>query len=308
MSSHNFFKRMLRSGMQQVWRNSTVTIASVLVTTVTLLIISLALFTNAVLVFSLEEIAKKVDVNIYFYPTATEQVVFEVRDALQNLPEVAELGYISREEAIETFRERHRGDSLTLQALEELGDNPLGPALNIRAHDPSQYESIAQFLAPSGGLTSVQQALIEKVNYQQNELIIKKISGVMDTVRTLGMVIAGVFMALSVLITINTVRLAIYASREEISIMQMVGADRRFVQGPFFIAGMFYGLVSAAITIIVLYPTTVWIARMTTSFFGGLNLFDYYIANFIWLGLIIFVVGILIGLISSALAVRAYLK
>jgi cell division transport system permease protein len=301
-------QRMIRSGMQQVWRNPTVTVASLLVTTVTLCIIAMLVFSNAVLSFSLDEMAKRVDVNVYFLPNAPEEVVLDAQQRLESLPEIASVEYVSREDALVIFRERHNDDQLTLQALEELGENPLGASLNIRAHTPDQYQVIADFLEPDGGLPGTVQSMIEQVNYHQNALVIKRIHHLMDTVQRMGLVLSLVFIILSLLITINTIRLAIYSSREEISVMQMIGAERTFVQGPFYVAGIFYGLVSSAITIVLLYPLTSWIAQQTTAFFGGLSLFDYYISNFVWLIIMITAIGVVMSVIASAVAVRSYLR
>ncbi len=308
MQSNLFFQRIVRSGMHHVWRNSTVTFSSILVMTITLLIIALLVFSNAILSYSIERISQKVDVNIYFLPNAPEEVITEVRTTLEDLPEVASVEYVTRDEALTLFQERHQDDRLTMQALEELGGNPFGASLNVRAHDPSQYSAVAKFLEPDGGLSGNAQSMIEKVNFYQNQLVISRISHLMTTIQHLGLIFSIVFIALSVIITVNTVRLAIYSAREEISVMQMIGADSSFVQGPFFVAGIFYGLIASVISIIILYPVTSWIARQTTSFFGGLSVFDYYISNFIWLILIILAVGIIMGIISSALAVRSYMK
>ncbi|OGI83404.1 hypothetical protein A2997_01640 [Candidatus Nomurabacteria bacterium RIFCSPLOWO2_01_FULL_36_10b] len=308
MSFTTSFQRMVRSGMQQVWRNSTVTLASLLVMTVTLLIISSMLFVNAVLGFSLEQMAKRVDVNVYFLPNTTDEIVNSVQRKLEGVEHVAEVQYISREEALTVFQERHKDDPLALQALEELGENPLGASLNVLADNPSNYDSISKFLEPDGGLTSLEQSMIEKVNYHQNELVIRRIAHLMNTIHRMGTIVALVFIILSILITLNTIRLAIYSSREEIAAMQMVGADRTTIQGPFYVAGMFHGFIGSIITIVVLYPLTSWIARQTTSFFGGLSVFDYYINNFVWIIIILVAIGIVIGIMASALAVRSYMR
>ncbi|MCB9808923.1 hypothetical protein H6776_00825 [Candidatus Nomurabacteria bacterium] len=300
-------QRIFKSAWQHMTRNGTVTFASVFVLTVTLLIIALLIFTQSVLSFSLEQVAQKVDVNVYFLPNAPEEVVLDVQDQLLNLEQVASVEYVSRDAALESFRERHANDSLTLQALEELGENPLGSALNIRAHEPSQYEDVAEFLSLSGPLPTTTQALIEKVNYYQNERIIERVRHAMGSVRRLGMILSVVFGILSILITFNTLRLAMYASREEISIMQMVGARRRFVQGPLYFAGMLYGVFAAIISIIILYPLTSWMAGQTSVFFGGFNIFDFFISNFLLLAVVLLAIGIILGVLSSALALWMYL-
>src|SRR3989338_11716503 len=104
------------------------------------------LFAGVILNSALIELRDKADVNVYFITQAPEDQILQMRTSLEALPEVAQVEYLSRDEALAQFRERHKNDQLTLSALDELGDNPLGAVLNIKAKDISQYESISAFL------------------------------------------------------------------------------------------------------------------------------------------------------------------
>ncbi len=97
-------------------------------------------------------------------------------------------------------------------------------------------------------------------------------------------------------------------SRDEISVMRLVGASDRYIRGPFFVAGAIYGFLSAIITLLIFYPVTLWLGGATANFFVGLNVFNYYTENFGEIFLIIVGSGVLIGSISSYLAVRKYLR
>ena len=141
------FKRIVRSGLVGFWRNAFVSLASIFVITVALFVIGSTILIDQVLGVSLQNIENKVDINVYFVTSAGEGEIESLKTSLEGLPEVAEVTYTSRDQALEEFRERHAGDELTLQALEELGENPLGASLSIRARDTSQYEGIAEFLA-----------------------------------------------------------------------------------------------------------------------------------------------------------------
>src|SRR6185369_1199384 len=112
----------------------------VLIITVTLFTLGGIVFCGALLNSSLQEIKSKVDVNVYFVPTAKEADVLALQKKLQNLPEVADVVYVSREQALSNFKTKHANDETNLQALDELGDNPFGAILNIRAKETSQYE------------------------------------------------------------------------------------------------------------------------------------------------------------------------
>lgn len=300
-------KRIIRAGFVNFWRNGFVSLASILVITITLFLIGSLIFFSAVLNFALNELRNKVDINVYFVTSASEEEVLSLKGKLESLPEVASAEYTSREAALEEFRVRHENDFLTLQALEELGENPLGASLNIRARETSQYESIARFLETISEPEIGSSSIIDSINYNQNKVAIERLSRVIDGAETLGIAIIIVMAAISIIIVFNTVRLAIYTSREEISVMRLVGAENRFIRGPFMVEGFLYGIFSAVVALIIFYPVTAWMGGATERFFGGINVFDYYIENFGQIFLVIVVSGIVLGVISSYIAVRRYL-
>jgi cell division transport system permease protein len=301
-------KRIIKSGFVSFWRNSAVSLASVLVMTMTLFMLGSLIFTGATLNASLEQIRDKVDVNVYFVTTAPEEEILSLKQSVEALPEVAFAEYVSRDEAIERFRVRHQNDQLTLQALEELDENPLGANLNIKAKETSQYEGIAKFLESESALASGEQPIIDKVNYAQNKAAIDKLTTIIDSLETFGFIITIILIVVSVIITFNTIRLAIYTSREEISVMRLVGASNMYIRGPFVFEGIMYGVLSAIITLIMFYPITIWLSPVTEGFFSNVNLASYYINNFAEIFLIILGTGVALGAISSYLAVKKYLK
>ena len=126
---------------------------------------------------------------------------------------------------MENFKLVHENDQITLQALEELGDNPLEASLNIKAKEPSQYEGIANFLNEENILSSAAK-IIDKINYFENKVAIDKLSRIIDSAERLGLALSLALVIVSVVITFNTIRLTIYISREEISVMQLVGASK----------------------------------------------------------------------------------
>ncbi len=302
-------KRIIRSGFFSFWRNGFVSLSSILVMLVTLFVIGSVIFSGAILRATLLEIKNKVDINVYFVNSAPENDILAIKKSLENLPEVqAPVVYVSREQALEDFKKRHENDEFTLSALDELGENPLGAALNIKAKDPAQYEGIAEFLKSKGTSEIGGSSIIDKVNYYQNKEAIDRLTHLINSANKLGFALTILLIVISILITFNTIRLVIYMSRDEISVMRLVGASTGYIRGPFFVAGAIYGFVSAIITLILFYPITLWLGRTTADFFVGINVFEYYTVNFGEIFLIIVGSGICIGSISSFLAVRKYLK
>lgn len=302
-------KRVIRSGFYNFWRNGFVSLSAILVMVVTLFVIGSTIFSGALLDSSLKQLKDKVDINVYFFGTASEQDILTLKAKLEKLPEVATpVSYVSKEDALNAFKNRHQNDQFTLQALDELGVNPLGAELNIKAKDPSQYETIANFLNGSNALSSDGGTIIDKINYYQNKDAIDKLTRIINSANRLGFVLTMLLIVISILITFNTIRLVIYMSREEISVMRLVGASMGYIRGPFFVAGAIYGFISAIITLILFYPVTLWLGKTTENFFINLNIFQYYTHNFGQIFLIVVGSGVIIGAVSSWLAARKYLK
>lgn len=300
------FKRIVHSGFTNFWRNGIVSLSAVLIMFITLFIIAIVLFTSALLQHTLSSLQDKVDVNINMLTTASEEQVLALKTEIEKLPEVQSVEYVSRDQALENYRERHKDDERILSALNELDENPLGAALNIRATDPKYYEGIQSFLnqRQDGGNGTI----IENVNFAQKKQAIDRLTKIIDAGRQFGILITIIFVILSILITLNTIRLAIFISKDEIHLMNLVGAEHGYISGPFVVTGALYGIVSSIFVLILLYPITYFIGPRISPIFFDMNLFSYYVSNFGQMFLIIFFSGILIGAISSFLAINRYLK
>lgn len=302
------FKRVSRYGLIGFIRNGFVSLSAVLIMTITLFVVAALMIGSAALSSTLKQLTEKVDVNVYFTTNAKEEQVMEMKETLEALPEVSSVSYTSRESALAQFRERHKNDQLTLQALDELPDNPLGAALSVRAKQTSQYESIARFLDDRQKQNAGAGAVIDKVNFYQNKIAIDRLTNIIDTSKRMGAVFAGILGLASVLIAFNTIRLAIYTARDEIGVMNIVGAGRWYVRGPFMVAGVLYGVVSGLIVLLLLYPFTLWIGPASERFLGTFNAFSYFIDAFPLIFSVVMATGIALGALSSYLAVHRYLR
>jgi cell division transport system permease protein len=255
----------------------------------------------------LNDIKEKVDVTIYFVPGAEEASIKKVEESLVKLPEVKNITYTSADEALSNFKDKHSNDYLTLQALDELSDNPLGASLNIKANDPSQYESIAKYFEEDSALSKGALTIIDKIDYHQNKMVIDRLTSIIKGARSLGFAVSLVLIIISIIITFNTIRLIIYMSREEISVMRLVGAGNRYVQGPFIVSGILVGICASFLTILIFIPISIWLGNNMTDFIG-INLYQYYKSNFLQLFIIMLGSGVLLGSISSFFAINRYLR
>jgi cell division transport system permease protein len=303
-------RRILRAGILSFSRNAFVSFASVLVMTVTLFTVGITIFAGVILNSALIELRDKADVNVYFTQDAPEQRILEMKASLEALPEVASVEYLSREEALAAFRERHQNDQLTLSALDELGDNPLGAVLNVKAKEINQYEGISAFLQDQQQAEAGGASVIDKINFydEQHRAALSRLQYITDSAQRLGLWIIAILIATTLAISFNTLRLAIYGSRDEIQVMRLVGAGSFYIRAPFMVEGMLYGLIAGLATLLIFYPVTWWLGGATGNFFGGVNIFDYYVGHFLYFFGIIIGTGVLLGAIASFLAVRRYLK
>jgi len=300
-------KRILKTGVISFWRNGVVSLSAVLVMVITLFIIAGIIFTSALLTHTLVSLENKVDINISLLAEVSEDDINKVKTDLEVLPQIESVELLSREEVLENFINNNQDEQITLSALELLDDNPFGASFRIKATSLDQYEVINQFLSDNY-LMGEADSIIDDVNFSQKELVIGRLRNIINAGEKFGVIIMVIFIFLSIVITLNTIRLAIFISRDEIKIMNLVGAKPYYITGPFVVAGVIYGIISAIIVLVLLYPITYYVADDISKLFFEIDLFKYYVGNFGQIFLIILVSGVLLGGISSSLAISRYLK
>lgn len=301
-------KRTIKSGAISFWRNGSVSLASVLILTVTLTVITMVLFSGVVLSSTLDTIKNKVDIDVYFTKGASEKSMLAFANDVKSNIDVLDVKYISREQAYTNFRERHKDQEATIQALTEIGENPLPASINVKAKDPNKYDAIVNFLKQKE-TAMLDDDIIDKINYtEKNQQAIASLNRIINASNRLGILIAVFFAIVSILITFNTIRLAIYIFREEVSVMRLVGASETYIRAPFVTVGILYGVVSAIVTTIILLPITHYAGNWTEKLGTGINLFNYYESNLAYIILALVVAGSSLGAISSFLAIKKYLK
>lgn len=306
-------KRILRAGFVGFWRNAFVSFTSIIVMVVALFVIASTLFNSYSLESALSDFQDRVDINLYFVVDAKPESIEALKTEIEALPEVASVELTTREQALAEFRERHKDDELILQGLEQLGENPLGASLAIRARETQQYEGISNFLNERQAKETVATPLIDRVNYQKNKDAIDRLTDLINTERRQNEIISLVLVLIAAFVMFNTVKLAIYNSKEEIAVMRLVGASNYYITMPFVIVGVMQGLIAGVIVLLLLYPALIWDETLfyPFPFFNDATvqafLFDYFVTEFATIFVVIVGGGILISAISSFLAVRKYL-
>ncbi len=301
-------RRIVTAGLRGFYRNRTVSLSSIFILTITLSIITAFYLFHALFAYTLDQVTEKVDVRIYFTTDASEEQIGDVKARLMGLPQVKSVTYTSRDGALQEFRDKHAGDQLTLQALDELGTNPFGASLSVVAKDTSQYQAIAEQLSEGSGLLGDASGSVDKINYYQLKDSIDKLNNIIGWTNTVGFWLSMVFILMSCMIVYNTIRLAIFVYRDEIAVMKLVGASNMFIRGPFIVEAMLYAISATVVTLLIFYPATIWVTKKTVFFFEGMNIHAYFMSHFFELTGILILSGVVLAVISSLLAVRKYLK
>ena len=295
--------RIIKYGFQNFWRNGLLSSATVAVMTLTLILCSALILFGAAGRTALEALREKIDISIYFKTDINENQILAVKKSLERLEEVKRVEYVSREEALAIFKERHKDDPTIIQSLEELAYNPLSASLNIKAKDPKNYAGIAAYLE-----SDVPPEIVDKITYSQNQLVIERLNRIINALRGGGLVIVLVLALVACLVAFNTIRLAIHSNRESIEIMRLVGASNSLIRGPYIVEGVILALTASIITSIILIPLIHLSAPYLRIFIPEFNLTAYFWQKFFLLFIVQSFIGIVLGIFSSLIAIRKHLK
>jgi cell division transport system permease protein len=297
------FSRVLKYGWLGFWRNPWVSFATIGIMVLALSVVSALLIIGNIAETFVGELQGKVDVSVYFDQEAEEVKILSLKEALEVRSDVRSVEYVSRDDALSLFEERHEDDEVLMTSLEELGSNPFQASINIKANTASQFDSIVSFIEGSQVKN-----IVEKINYKQNEVVINKITSIASSIENIGIFFTFALSFVAVVITFNTIRLVIYTYRDEISVMKLVGASNWFVRGPFVVAGMLYGFFAAFFTWLAVFIVLWLLSDKAIVIFPGTDIFAYWSANAMWTFFLLMSFGVVLGTLSSSVAIGRYLK
>ena len=296
-------KRIFRSAWLSFSRDGGLIIANIFIIVLTISVITSLFLFKDVSQFIISGIQEKVDISVYFKYEVAEEDILTAKEEISEIIEVKEVEYVSKNEALEIFTERHKDDPVLMESLVEVGVNPFLASLNIKAFEASQYQSIANFLEGAGF-----ENIVEKVDYHERRPVIERIFALTSNLNKFGIGFSIILVIIAVLVAFNTIRLAIYNSREEIKIQRLVGASNWFIRGPFLAQGAIAGFFAALICLLLFVILTWALSSGIEVLFPGLNIFSLFVANFWLIFFLQLVTGIGLGVVSSLIAVRRYLE
>ncbi len=302
------FLRMLRYGVNNFSRNAWLTVAATAIMTITLFVIFLSITSRNVLVDTVNVLRDRVDMSVFVLNEIEDDAVQEIREGLESLSSVTAVAYISPEDARENFINQNRDNVETLDAVKE-ATNKFPGTFSIKLEDINNTTELREFVETN----EVVQANIDPAREPsfagERRSSIETIGRAANFAQQVGIGASLVFVVISMLIIFNTIRMAIFNRREEIQMMKLIGAEKSFIRGPFLVEAIVYGFFAALIASALGYTLMFLAAPSLESYQINvqptLDLMTFY-AGFVILGMII--IGAIIGIISSLLATRRYLK
>ncbi|HOX40790.1 MAG TPA: permease-like cell division protein FtsX [bacterium] len=295
--------RIFKTSVLSLWRNRWLSLAATLIMVLTLFSITffagLLIFINRTSV----SLKSKVDIIVYFNDTVSKDQIFNIQNSLYARSDVRDVQYISKEKALERWREQNKDNDRIRDVISE-ANNPLPRSIEIKSSQPENLESIYGFVSKDD-----YKPLIKDISYRKNKDLVERLVKITSFVRYLGWVLSSIFVLISILIIYNTIRLTIYARSEEIEIMKLVGASDWYVQGPFFLEGASYGILAAFTSAIVLFLAFNFSLPPAERYLGAA--YANSMSEGLSFGLLLviqLVVGLLLGTICSVFAVKKYLR
>lgn len=302
------FSRVVKTGVINFVRNAWLAIAAMAVMVVTLTIVLFSLIANATFNNTIDQIREKIDVSVYLKDTVNDDETQELIANLKKLPNVEKVTYLSKEDVLKNYLKDNQGNADLMSAVSQT-DNPLPATIRVKPKDLNKLSEIKDYLSKKS-IASMQS---DQPSYSgDRKEAIDKITHATNILQRAGIIAVLIFAIISVLIIFNTIQMAIFNRRDELTIMRLLGASTWYIRGPFVVESIVYGILSAIISILLIH--SMFIAASSTLEATSLGLLDInysaeYFKGHVWILLLLQLgVGILIGAASSIVATQRYLK
>lgn len=302
------FSRIITTGLVNFVRNAWLAIAAIAVMVVTLTVVLFSLITSATFNHTIKLITDKIDVSVYLKDGIADEQRETLLQEITALPNVERVKYVSKDEVLQKYLADNANNPELLSAVSQT-DNPLPATIQIKPRDLGKLDDIKHYLSEK----DVAALQSDEPSYSgDRKEAIDNITRATNILQRAGVIIVLVFAIISVLIIFNTIQMAIFNRRDELTIMRLLGASTWYIRGPFVVESIVYGVISALISVFLIH--SLFVAASSTLQATSLGLLDInysaeYFKHHFWLLLATqLAVGILIGAASSVIATKRYLK
>jgi len=299
--------RVIKFAWQSFFRNFWLSVVTVVIITVSLFSISFLLIINILTQHVLSVVKERTEVYIDLTSQATKEQAQILVEELKKLPAIKEALFITPEQTLENFKQRHQSDPLMMQSLDSLATNPFTGSIMIKVKKIDAFPVILSELSKADYAPFLE---IEDQEFIDSKLLVERITDYSHKIQRLLFIICLIFALISILVVFNTIQIGIYTHREEIGIMKLVGASNSFIRFPFLIEGFLYSLIGVIFLTLLLYPFLGLVQPYLDNFFReySLNLVTTLNQNFFKVIGTELLIAIVITFSSSFLATRKYLK
>lgn len=297
-------RRIFSSGMTGFFRNSWLSSAAILVMTATLSVGLLTVISFVVYGKQVSRLADKVEIKVYLKVDVKEEKKDAFEAYIKSLDGVKQVDYKDEKQALADYKELNKDNPDGLKSLEIAGETLQLPAsFSVKIDNFDDIDKIQEKLKSSeyNNLTETSEVSEDKLRATKN------IASALSTIRKIGIFASIILGSVSVLIIVNTIRLAIFNRKDEIEIMRLIGANKSYIKGPFLVEAAAYGVVAGILTFIIMRLT---VFSLTQKSWAGDIAQDisFFTGNSILVGLLVIFTGMLIGMLSAQFAIRKYVK
>lgn len=268
--------RVVKFAFQNFFRNAWMTVATVSVLVLTLVSLNMLLSMNVLGKVALSAVRSKIDVSVHFKPEVEDSRVQTVKIFLLSLPQVQDVQHLSAEEAMSRFKETYGGDEGIVEALGEVGENPFGATLVVQARSLEEYPAVMTALDDP-----LYAGVIEAKDFDDRQSMISRVEAASKKMELFALAVSAAFGFIALLIVLNTIRVSIFARKEEIAIMRLVGASSAFIRAPFYVEAVLWSVVALAVCAAIVLPGFHVAQPYLRNFFGtdSVDLLGFYSAN-----------------------------
>lgn len=296
--------RALKFSFQDISRNIWLSIVTITILFLAMFSINTLILTRAISASAVDAIKEKIDLSLYLKSDASESEILALQQKISALERVKEVKYISKQEALDFFREKNKDNPEILQALLELGRNPLSPSLIISPQDTNQAPELIE------ELKALDDKIIESRDFADNKLILEKIDNITKKINDIAILVIAIFIITSLLVIYNSIKVAVYTHKREVEIMRLVGASNLFIYAPFLLSSFIYTIIALILIIIVSFPLLGLLQPYLELFFVdySIDIVKYFVSNFSLIFGLQFLAISFINILASYLAVKKYAK
>jgi cell division transport system permease protein len=299
--------RVFKVGIRNLFRNAWLTVAAIAVMVVALTIILVALVLNVTARDVISHLSQDLKTSIYLHDNAPEKERQALQAELEAAEYIAHVDYVTKEEAQRRFMESFRDDEQLLAGLTLAGSDTLPSSFEVSTADLARMPDIERIAKRGQYKEVVESVTLGKTDARRT---IDRAASIQGFVTRASIVAAAVFTVVSVLIIFNTIRMALFTRSEEIRIMKLIGATPGYIRGPFLVEASLYGVIAGVIAATTVYSAIASVGPKIATQEEFATTYQYFAEPstiaMIFLGAIL--AGIVVGLFSSALAIKRHLK